>query len=453
MACTHPLPLPRWVARIAVCAVVDVVPHVLVFRVHPGLLMRMAVQATERRVVRGIRVAVRARCPLARVCAAVDGESVIESRSAPRRRGVAGGASCGEACRRVVGVGRCRVVLFVAGITIHRRASELPADVATCALDADMRAGQGESRARMVKEGRYPRRRRMAHGAFLRESSRYVAGIARVVEVREVARNTCRAQAREFAADMAARAGHVDMSAGQGERRSRMVEFRAGPLRRRMAERAILGEACTRVVGGGRAVVIDQVAGGAILRGARIPSVDMTLLAGSIDVGTRQRELGQRIVVEFCTAPSDGAVARGAGSREAGVHMVRVGRAIEVGDVAGGAVFRRPGIAAIDVALLAGRVNVSAGQRELRLGVIELCPAPRRSGMARNTSGREAGGHVVGVGRRLKSAMWQDAQSFGVPVNRPFAWHCWQVALRCAPVSGNCVNAWSNFAPLQEAVL
>jgi len=81
-----------------------------------------------------------------------------------------------------------------------------------------------------------------------------------------------------------------------------------------------------------------------------------------------------------------------ASCREAGLHVVRSRRAIEILHVARGTVGRRSDELSIDVALRASHADVRAGQRELReSAVIESRRIPRGSAVAGLASGWEAG--------------------------------------------------------------
>ena len=81
-----------------------------------------------------------------------------------------------------------------------------------------------------------------------------------------------------------------------------------------------------------------------------------------------------------------------ASRREAGLYVVRIGRAIEVFHVARGALGRCSDELAVDMALRATHADVRASQRELRERiVIESRRIPRAGVMAGLASGREAG--------------------------------------------------------------
>ncbi len=47
------------------------------------------------------------------------------------------------------------------------------------------------------------------------------------------------------------------------------------------------------------------------------------------------------------------------------------------------------------------------------------------------------------VARNLEPAVWQEAQSCGVPLNIPPAWQEAQAAMRCSPTSSKPVVKWS----------
>ena len=71
-------------------------------------------------------------------------------------------------------------------------------------------------------------------------------------------------------------------------------------------------------------------------------------------------------------------MAHAAGLRETRGHVVRIGRAVEIRQVAGDASRRESGIHIIFMTLSTGDTDVSARQREWRTGVVERCALPIR---------------------------------------------------------------------------
>lgn len=102
-------------------------------------LVCMAVQATEDRIVRRIRVADIARTPLARVSAGVDGETSVGKRSAcPCGRGVTGRTGGRESRGNMIGIRHTHVFGAVAGVTGRGRPCINPSNVTTGTLGRGM---------------------------------------------------------------------------------------------------------------------------------------------------------------------------------------------------------------------------------------------------------------------------------------------------------------------------
>ena len=134
---------------------------------------------------------------------------------------------------------------------------------------------------------------------------------------------------------MAAGASDRHVGTGQREFGGRIViELRALPLHRRVAERTILRETGSHMIWILRVVEIGQVARHA---GRGQTSKDVILVAvGACDrpVGTHQRELRGRVVVELRTLPLHRRVAERTILRESGGHMIRILRVVEVRQMA-----------------------------------------------------------------------------------------------------------------------
>ena len=135
---------------------------------------------------------------------------------------------------------------------------------------------------------------------------------------------------------------HVALSAlrgcvrpGQGEPGGRMVEIRAHPRRRVVALCAGLREAGLDVVRLGCALEIFQVTADAsrVRTGQTVVIVDMALYALDAGMRPRQRETSSR-VIEGRARPRRRVVALRAGLREAGLHVVRLRRTLEILQVA-----------------------------------------------------------------------------------------------------------------------
>jgi hypothetical protein len=140
-------------ALIAICAVVNVAAHIPVVPVR--LRFRMTNRAAEDRVIGRIGVTGRTHTigP-----AMIGGEpGVIECRSSPRCRRMAGLACRWETGRRVIGIGGALVFGGMARIAVHRRPGEFIVQMALTALDAYMGSCQGKGCLAVIESGSIPR--------------------------------------------------------------------------------------------------------------------------------------------------------------------------------------------------------------------------------------------------------------------------------------------------------
>ena len=177
-----------------------------------------------------------------------------------------------------------------------------------------------------------------------------------------------------------------------------MVEIRARPRGRVVALRTGLREAGLHVIRLGRALEILQVAADTsrISAGQVVVAVHVAAGAGDGRVRPGQREPGGR-VIEGRIAPGRRRMALLASLREIRLHVIRIGRALEVLQVAAHARGVRVGQAVIPVhvALRALQRRVCAGQREARCGVVETRARPRRGVVALLAGLREVRLYVV----------------------------------------------------------
>jgi len=259
-------------------------------------------------------------------------------------------------------------------------------------------AGQREPRAGVIERGALPSGGGVAYRTVLREAGRDVIGILRAVEIRQMARNACRAQSGELPGSVAGGALLRGVHACQRELRAGVIERGALPSGSGVAYRTVLREAGGDVVRILRAGEVLHVAG-------RAGRVEGRELAGSMARGALlrgvhacQREL-RAGVVELCGGPSTRVMTQCAVLGEARGHMVRVLGAVEVGEVASGALRRSPGEFVVQVALCAVEGGVSARQSERRLAVIELRSLPLDSVVAQRAIRRQAGRGVAWLGR------------------------------------------------------
>ncbi len=142
----------------------------------------------------------------------------------------------------------------------------------------------------MIEYRARPRGGAMAGFAGARESRGSVIGIRRSVIIRRVAVIAYGRREAVVVIEVALSAGDGRVGAGQRKAGGRVIERRAGPICRGMAQGAILRESRRRMRGIGRAVPIRSVAGIAGAGGQSIVVVRVTLRAGDRDVRARQCE-------------------------------------------------------------------------------------------------------------------------------------------------------------------
>ncbi len=390
-------------ARVAGHRVVAIAVHLTVVAV--GLAAAVAHRAVERLEVVGGRVALGAR-PVVRTA---QREAVREAALRPGRVGramarVAAGREAGGDMVRIP----CRVV----------ERAMAPDAVARCAaVDVVAMAGRARGRRMAADEGEH------AGVVERRATPRRVRGpMARVARGREPC-GTVRWGARPvvecaMAADAVARGALVDVVLVAGRRRwsSRGVPtswktvvvieaVRAavapGGVGRAMARLAGGGEPGGTVGRGARAVVVCAMAADAVARRALVDVVLVAGGAGGRRVGTDQLEDGVVIEAARAAVAPGGvgrAMARLAGGGEAGLDMVRGGRAVVVGLMAADAVARR---ALVDVVLVTGGAGGRrVGTDQLEDGVVieaaraAVTPGGVGRAMARLAGGGEPRRHV-----------------------------------------------------------
>ena len=192
------------------------------------------------------------------------------------------------------------------------------------------------------------------------------------------------------------------MRPGQRKHSFGVVKRCIEPRRGAVAERAIGGETRGDVVGirgGSEGLVVATVAASrrACERAARV-----ALTASESDVGSGELELRHRVVIEGALEPRGGVVTLLAGLRHSSGDVIRVSGLLEISDMASGALRWRASVASGGVTLHALDAQVSTGERERRLVVIEVGAAPGSRVVAVHASLRNAGSRVVRAGGLLK---------------------------------------------------
>lgn len=175
-------------ARIAVRAVVDIIPDTRVLVVHRGLVVLMTTYAREDRVIGRVVMAIGARLPLACVRAGVDRKPrMVEPRSRPRHRCVTGLTSGRESGRNVIRISCASEIGTMTRIAVCRSAGVASSHVATGARGGSMRTGERKPSQRVIERRGTPHRGAVTKLAIRREPSGPVVRICRVVVVVQVA--------------------------------------------------------------------------------------------------------------------------------------------------------------------------------------------------------------------------------------------------------------------------
>ena len=344
--------------------------------------------ATDASRVRGGQVVVAIHVALRALQAGMEarqreaGGRVIERRIAPRRRGMALLAGLREIRLHVIRTRGALEVLQVAADASRIRAGQIVVvvHVALRALQAGVCTCQREASRGVVKRRARPGSGVVALLASLREARSYVIGIGSVIEIGKVAAHAggIRAGQVVIVVDMALRALHGRMEAGEREPSRGMVKGRVQPVRRAVALFASLRECRSHVVGIGRSLEVLQVAAHTGSRGQVVIVVDVALRALQRRMRARERKPGV-VVIEAGLCPRSRVVALLASLREAGTHVIRVRGALEILEVAVHAVRVRTlqAVIVVHVALSARDRCVRARQREPGRGVVKVGTCPR----------------------------------------------------------------------------
>ncbi len=135
---------------------------------------------------------------------------------------------------------------------------------------------------------------------------------------------------------------------------------------------------------------IHMAGGAALPLAAMLAGIDPKILA---------------IMIERCRPPGIHRMASFAVVRKIQSHVIRIRWPLKIRLMARIAIHGRAGITIIDVALVACRRHMRAEQWKARFAVIKSRGLPGVGGMARYTSVRKIGRHVIGVGRALEIAL------------------------------------------------
>ena len=239
--------------------------------------------------------------------------------------------------------------------------------VTLCALDRGMGSGEREACRRVVESCVIPTRRVVTLRTGLRESRLHVVRLRCALEIFQVATRAggIRAGQVVIAIHVALCALHRGVRSGQREARRRVIESCVIPVRGVVTLRAGLRESRLYVVGIRGALEVLQVAAGAsrVRAGQVVVAVYVALQALHRGVRSGQGETRRR-VIKRRVVPVRRGMALLASRRESRLHVIRIGRAIEVLHVARPAICRRAHKLPVNVALRAPHIHVAPGQRE-----------------------------------------------------------------------------------------
>ncbi len=241
------------------------------------------------------------------------------------------------------------VVSFVATVAICRQRRVVVVEMAVGAGNAGVRAGQREGRVVVIEACRGPGGCVMAHVALLRKSSRNVVRVIGALEVFEMATHACSISDVVIAIGVTLGALHIGVRAGKGPTRRRMIESRGRPVSGAVTDFTLLGKSgrdVIRIVG---ALEILEMA--AYARGCAEVVVAVGVALCTLHLNVRSGEGKPRLgMVEVGGLPCGRRVAHPALLGHAGGHVVRVGGALKVLQMARHASCRGQVVVAIDVA-------------------------------------------------------------------------------------------------------
>jgi hypothetical protein len=230
---------------------------------------------------------------------------------------------------------------------------------------------QWECRLVMVELSSRPTRGCVANRAVGWESGLRVVGICRSLKILHVAAGARRRSTSELPVHVTLLARNIDVRTGEWELgEGVVVEARGLPGRGCVASLACCRKSRLQVVGLRRALEVLHVTSGARCRSSGELAVHVTLLTCHVNVCSRERELGERVVIECRGLPGRGCVARLASGRKSRLHVIRVRRALEILHMASRARSWGTRELAVRVTLLAGHVGVCAGERKFRERVV-----------------------------------------------------------------------------------
>ena len=159
-----------------------------------------------------------------------------------------------------------------------------------------MLSGQRETRVVVVEGRRAPSRRTVAHVALLREADGRVVWVVRVLKILQMAADAGRVCDVVIRISVALAALQTRVSTRQWPAGRRVIERCRVPVRRRVADLALLREAGRGVVRVIRALEVFQMAADARRAAQVVVSVRVALSTRHTDVCSREREAGLGVI-------------------------------------------------------------------------------------------------------------------------------------------------------------
>lgn len=301
---------------------------------------------------------------------------MVEDRTQPRDRRVAGAARSREHRRHMVRVCGAGVIDLVTAIAILRQVSCVAAFVAGIARDGGVFSCEWKSGVVVVEGCRNPCRRGVANITGRGKSTGDMVRIRCAVEVCLVTRNAGGRQRRIHPALVTRNATQLRMRTSQRELCFAMVEICGDPSAGAVAYRAIRGKARFRMVGIGRGVEILHVARRAIRRRAGVLAANVAAQARHAGMHAAQGILRETCVIEVRISPGCRGVTDRAVRGPAIDHVIRIHDRLELLQVTAGTVRGQSGEVVTHMAAGALNTGVRACKGKFGFAVIESGARP-----------------------------------------------------------------------------
>ena len=311
---------------------------------------------------------------------------MVEGCARPGRRRVTSLAGLGEAGGKMVRIAHGFIHSSVATVAIHGRSRVSSTDVTTHTSDGSVGTGQWEAGLAMIKNRSLPLGGAVAGLTILRETSGRVIGIGRGVVFLQMASDTGGAQPGVLSTAMTIAASKRYVSARQWELGLRMIKLGSRPGRRRMAQRTILRESRSHMVGICGSVISTQMTGGTIRRCSGKPVVGVALGTGNVDMGSCKWKVRGRRVIKTSSFPLRRRMTGRTSLRKSCRFVIGVRGSIIIRQMAGDAVRWRSGKPVVQVTLTATDGYVSTGQREFRCAIVIKARAFPLNGVVTNSA-------------------------------------------------------------------